>query len=192
MGLEIKRRCFKNEGTFKTILDKAQEIVGEDEIISFNTFVSAATDLLLQGELGPKRVAVTPADNRPRNNDGTFLSAQQVAEKAFAEWAGAATTSMRDIRARAQSDSAFGKWFSEQNRLRLQEETKDAITPAGHVAEDDRIPASSDLRNFANDYNQAPSASLSPKQGFINMAGKKYSIARFQELVDLCSKANLL
>jgi hypothetical protein len=161
------------------------------EPVYFDKYMLAMSRLDKVGKAA-KLVEAPVTDGRARNADVTYLSQRQIAEREYAAWAGARDTSMSMIRQRAQSDATFGRWYSEQNRLRLNEENKDAITPAGHVAEGYEVNATSDLRSFATDYNQAPSASLAPKQGFITMAGKKYSIARFQELVDLSTRASLL
>lgn len=133
------------------------------------------------GEVAP---ATPVAPERPRNADGTFKGEFQV----FAD-----THSMNEIRARANSDRAFGDWFRSQ--YNAQTITEAAYRVAGAAPEHPTTLVDRQrLGSFALAYQSTPIDRIrKPINGYVTLSnGERYRPEDLRQLVEEAGRVGLL
>ncbi len=132
----------------------------------------------------PEPEPVIVETNRPRDPQGRFLSE-------FETWATDPQRSMKEIRARAESQPDFRAWFHSATVSQTLQDggLRVAGTPKRAATDADRNL----LGEFVRLYQITPSARLKPMGGVITLdQAHRYSIAEFQKLIEQASAVGLL
>ena len=179
---EDRVRIYTRIGEILEMMDKQ---AGTDVEVTLPTFCSIVRLLIDTRDpaIFPPEVAAAP-DTRPRNTDGTFKSEFHV----FAD-----THSMNEIRARANSDRAFGDWF--RGQVQAQIITPGVFKIAGAPPERSTTLADrTTLGSFARAYSATSiDAIRRPIGGYITLVdGSRFTVAEFNQLVTECGRVGLI
>jgi hypothetical protein len=119
-----------------------------------------------------------PVDDRPRDTDGRLLSENEIFYK---------TKTAREIRERIKAEpaSAFAKFAKAEMIGEFQQSGDGVQSPSAataHLA----------LQKFAQQYIRTPSAQLRPIAGCVTVDGTRFTIDKFNQLVEEATAAKLI
>jgi hypothetical protein len=159
---------------------------GEDAEVTLDSFTNVVQSLLTTRDpaIVPPQPVVELEPEIPRDKNGKILSPSQLAWKEHGEYAQA--NSVKDCRARAQTDASFKKFMESSYRLEMQKKIDGAVID---TRPEPTTKVTSQLREFAAIYMRTPADQV---RGLMSPVINPAGYVEYRKNVNDAAEANLI